>query len=87
MIPARNEAETIAAASARSCARTIRASSPSSWSTTKASDGTADIARQAADAAGAAHRLTVVAGKPLPAGWTGKLWAMKQGVERALERA
>jgi hopene-associated glycosyltransferase HpnB len=27
--------------------------------------------------------LTVIQGAPLPAGWTGKLWAMKQGVEAA----
>jgi hopene-associated glycosyltransferase HpnB len=29
-------------------------------------------------------RLTVVQGADLPAGWTGKLWAMQQGVDRAL---
>jgi hopene-associated glycosyltransferase HpnB len=29
------------------------------------------------------QRLTVVSGKPLPAGWTGKLWAMQQGWEAA----
>ena len=28
-------------------------------------------------------RLTVVSGRPLPAGWTGKLWAQRQGVELA----
>src|SRR6476620_8764486 len=33
------------------------------------SDGTADVARAAAGA----NRLTVIAGEPLPAGWTGKL--------------
>jgi hopene-associated glycosyltransferase HpnB len=42
-------------------------------------DGTADIARQA-DASG---RLTVIRAAPLPAGWTGKLWAVSQGVEQA----
>ena len=47
------------------------------------SDSTADIARQAAAAVGAAERLTVIAGRPLPAGWTGKLWAVHQGVEAA----
>ncbi len=28
-------------------------------------------------------RLTVLTGRPLPAGWTGKLWAVSQGVEAA----
>jgi cellulose synthase/poly-beta-1,6-N-acetylglucosamine synthase-like glycosyltransferase len=28
-------------------------------------------------------RLTIIPGAALPPGWTGKLWAVKQGVERA----
>ena len=32
-------------------------------------------------------RRTVCGGKPLAAGWTGKLWAMKQGVDEANARA
>jgi hopene-associated glycosyltransferase HpnB len=50
-------------------------------------DGTAEVARQAAAAIGAADRLTIVPGRPLPAGWTGKLWAQHQGVELAEQRA
>ena len=46
-------------------------------------DGTAQVARDAAAALGAADRLTVLSGRPLPAGWTGKLWAQQQGVELA----
>jgi hopene-associated glycosyltransferase HpnB len=46
-------------------------------------DGTADRAIAAAEKLGASPRLTVVAGQPLPAGWTGKLWAVSQGVEAA----
>jgi len=46
-------------------------------------DGTALVAREAAAALGAADRLTVVPGRALPAGWTGKLWAQQQGVELA----
>jgi hopene-associated glycosyltransferase HpnB len=46
----------------------------------QSTDGTAEVARHAA----AADRLTIVSGAALPAGWTGKLWAMKQGVARAL---
>jgi hopene-associated glycosyltransferase HpnB len=42
-------------------------------------DGTADRARQAAPPG----VLTVLAGEPLPAGWTGKLWAVEQGVRHA----
>ncbi len=47
------------------------------------SDGTAEVARRAAAEIGAADRLTVLAGKPLPSGWTGKLWAVSQGVAAA----
>ncbi len=47
------------------------------------SDGTADVARKAAKAAGKSELLTVLAGKPLEPGWSGKLWAVQQGVEHA----
>ncbi len=44
-------------------------------------DGTADEARRAAAADD--DRLVVVTGSKLREGWTGKLWAMAQGVEMA----
>ncbi len=46
-------------------------------------DGTADVARRASEKAGKADALIVIQSKPLPAGWTGKLWSMHQGIERA----
>jgi hopene-associated glycosyltransferase HpnB len=51
------------------------------------SDGTAAIARRAAAAAGAERRLNVVTGAALPGGWTGKLWAVKQGIDAAIRMA
>jgi hopene-associated glycosyltransferase HpnB len=47
------------------------------------SDGTAGLALQAARALGREADLTVITGKPLASGWTGKLWALSQGVEAA----
>jgi len=47
------------------------------------SDGTAEVARRCAGEANAAERLEIIAGQPLPSGWTGKLWAVKQGVAAA----
>jgi hopene-associated glycosyltransferase HpnB len=44
-------------------------------------DATGEAARKAAAKLGKAGRLTVVSGRALPAGWTGKLWAQQQGVE------
>lgn len=46
------------------------------------SDGTAAIAEAAAAALGSA-RLQILAGAPLPEGWTGKLWAVAQGIDHA----
>lgn len=43
-------------------------------------DGTGDIARALGD-----ERLTVLTGVPRPAGWSGKLWAVSQGLAEARE--
>lgn len=51
------------------------------------SDATAAAATAAAETLGQRSRLTVIHGAPLPTGWTGKLWAMAQGLEAALHRA
>ncbi|MFB2647017.1 glycosyltransferase [Raphidiopsis sp. BLCC-F218] len=48
-------------------------------------DGTADFAKEAAYAVGRVNQLKVVTGGDLPTGWTGKIWAMEQGVQKALE--
>ncbi len=45
------------------------------------SDGTAKVA--AAIAADAASEVIVIQGKPPPPGWTGKVWAMEQGIAHA----
>ena len=44
------------------------------------SDGTAQVALTAAAALSAADRLDVIPGRDLPLGWTGKVWAMEQGL-------
>jgi len=51
------------------------------------SDGTREAAQRAAAALGASARLTVLPGQALPSGWSGKVWAMAQGVEAAAAQA
>jgi hopene-associated glycosyltransferase HpnB len=46
-------------------------------------DGTAEAATGAASVINASERLLVVRGAALPTGWSGKLWAMSQGVKAA----
>ncbi len=43
-------------------------------------DGTAEAALAAAQGAGAQQRFRILRSEPLPSGWTGKLWALSQGV-------
>jgi hopene-associated glycosyltransferase HpnB len=47
------------------------------------SDGTVEVARLAAERTGQPERLTIISAKLRP-GWTGKMSAVSQGVERAL---
>ena len=83
VIPARDEAECVG----DTVASLLRQDYPGVFKVIlvddQSRDGTAQIARDAAAALGATDRLTVIAGRSLPAGWTGKLWAQSQGVEAA----
>jgi hopene-associated glycosyltransferase HpnB len=82
VVPARNEAASIGA----SIGALLRQDYPGEWSVVlvddDSDDGTGDIARRAAGAD--AGRLTIVTSRTLPPGWTGKLWAVKQGVDAAM---
>jgi len=49
----------------------------------QSTDGTGTIARSVADKLGQQARLTIAATEPLPPGWTGKLWAMEQGIRQS----
>lgn len=46
-------------------------------------DGTASVAQQVAQELNKSWQLKIIPGVPLPAGWTGKLWAMEQGIRHA----
>jgi hopene-associated glycosyltransferase HpnB len=46
-------------------------------------DGTAEIARRCAGECGVAERFSIYSAAPLPAGWTGKLWSLNEGVAQA----
>jgi len=79
IVPARDEAGTIA----QSIGSLLGQDYPGDFRIVliddQSTDGTAEIARSL-DATG---RLTVLSGAALPGGWTGKLWAVKQGVAHA----
>jgi hopene-associated glycosyltransferase HpnB len=47
------------------------------------SDATVEVARRSAAAVGAPERLTIVSARPLPPGWTGKVWALAEGLRAA----
>jgi hopene-associated glycosyltransferase HpnB len=86
IVPARDEADVIA----RSLGSLLDQDYPGPFRVIlvddASSDGTAGIARAAAAARGA-ERLEILTGAALPAGWTGKLWALSQGISRAAETA
>lgn len=81
VIPARNEAAMLE----RCLGSLLRQDYPGPFAIVlvddESSDGTAAAAR--ALAAGAARALTVLEGRPPPGSWTGKVWAMHQGIAAA----
>lgn len=85
VVPARNEAGVIARSITSLLRQTYCGPVHIYLVDDNSTDGTADTARAAAQAAGGTAGLTIIVGEPLPAGWTGKVWAQRQGMERARE--
>lgn len=83
LIPARNEVSVIGAAITSLAQQAFRGPIHIVVIDDGSTDGTAEATAAAARAAGALARLTVIRGAPLPPGWTGKLWALSQGVTAA----
>jgi hopene-associated glycosyltransferase HpnB len=81
VVPARNEAEVIGPAVTSLLNQSV--AMPVILVDDESTDDTANVARRAAEKAAKADALIVIQSKPLPTGWTGKLWAMHQGIERA----
>src|SRR5438270_3787633 len=80
VIPARDEAEVIA----QSLGSLLAQDYPGPFTIVlvddQSQDGTADVAH--ATSAHAPDRITILSGQPRPPGWSGKGWAMRQGVGR-----
>ena len=78
VVPARDEADVIA----RSVGSLARQNYPGEFRVVvvddNSSDRTAEIARGVGN-----EQIGILPGRPLPAGWTGKLWAVSQGIDAA----
>ena len=81
VVPARNEADVIAQAVGTLLAQAYPGPFHVIVVDDHSTDGTADAARAAALALQCPDRLTVLSAKPLPPGWSGKVWAQSQGIE------
>lgn len=86
VVPARNEAGSIGKAVRSLLAQTLDTPLRVIVVDDGSTDGTAEEARRAAEAARSADRLALIHGTPPPPGWTGKLWAVSQGIAATTEQ-
>jgi hopene-associated glycosyltransferase HpnB len=83
IVPARNEGECIAASIGSLMGQDYPGDFAVILVDDDSEDNTAALARGAAAQAGASRPLTVVASRGVAPGWTGKLWALKLGIDAA----
>src|SRR5262249_4613520 len=83
VVPARNEAETIARTVTALLRQKFNGSLRVIIVDDHSEDQTGMVAARAAEVIGRRDVLTVITGLPLPEGWTGKLWAVSQGLKKA----
>jgi len=83
VVPARNEAATISQA----ISSLAKQDYPGEFSIVvvddHSEDGTATLAQKAANESGASRRVRIHTAAPLASGWTGKLWALNEGLQLA----
>ncbi len=79
VVPARNEADVVA----RSIGSLLAQDYPGDFRVVLVDDQSEDATAQVARDLGGAGRLEVIAGRPPPEGWAGKMWAVDQGVAHA----
>ena len=87
VIPARNEAAGIADTITSLLSQDHGGSLDIVLVDDHSSDETVALARSAARAMGCDDRLDVIAARDLPPGWTGKLWAVSEGLAHARSRS
>ena len=83
IVPARNEADTIARAVTSLLRQKFNGTLRVIVVDDNSEDRTGEVAARAAEVIGRLDALTVITGVPLPEGWTGKLWAVSQGLKKA----
>jgi hopene-associated glycosyltransferase HpnB len=83
IVPARDEAETIGRSVASLAEQEYAGELRVVVVDDHSEDGTAALALEAAERARAAGRVEILRAALLQPGWTGKLWALQQGVEKA----
>jgi hopene-associated glycosyltransferase HpnB len=83
VVPARNEADVLPV-SLRSL---LTQNYPGAFTVIlvddQSTDGTAKIAQSVAEELDKSSQLNILSTSPLPSGWTGKLWALEQGIQQA----
>jgi hopene-associated glycosyltransferase HpnB len=85
VVPARNEADVIAQPIQSLLAQDYPGPLHIYVVDDQSSDHTANVVREAA--AGHHERLCLLSSSPLPQGWSGKMWALSQGVQHASDFA
>ncbi len=83
VIPARNEAALLPATLRSLLQQDYPGSLSAILVEDQSTDDTANVARKVAQALDKDSQLDVILGEPLPPGWSGKLWALEQGVRHA----
>jgi hopene-associated glycosyltransferase HpnB len=85
IVPARNEAPVVGAAVQSLLRQEYAGHFSIVLVDDHSEDGTGEIARGTAARLAQSDRLSVVSAGPLPSGWTGKLWALAEGVRQVNE--
>jgi len=83
IIPARNEAELLPITLRSLLIQNYPGSLQLILVDDQSTDGTGNVAQQVAQELNKTSQIEVISTEPLPPSWTGKLWAMEQGIRHA----